>query len=164
MSTSNAPDFDGLAAQLNDDNVAFGTANPVNDALQTDLLGALDELEAGEIGPTGVVVLETTGQRPGELRDLAQDLQHATGLDTVIVRTPASTAAVSDSLNRAQIEKGQYALIAEPDYAAGVRAFGAEAEGFTVPWGIICILILVMVVAAAAVSLASSRTQKRNSV
>ena len=85
MSTPNAPDFDGLAAQLNDDNVAFGTANPVNDALQTDLLGALDELEAGEIGPTGVVVLETTGQRPGELRDLAQDLQHATGLDLSLI-------------------------------------------------------------------------------
>ncbi|MDK8625041.1 DUF6676 family protein [Corynebacterium appendicis] len=163
-----APDFDSLRAQLIDDAVAFGTDNPVNDALQADVLSALSDIRAGEAGAAGpagrigVVVLEQTGQPAGHLRDLAQDLKNATNaeaaFDTVIVRTPASTAAVSDSLSRAQVEKGQYALISEPDYAEGVRAFAAAADGFSVPWLLVAVtLVALLIVVAATSSLAAAR-------
>lgn len=156
-----APDFESLASQLNDDAVAFGTDNPVNAALQEDLLGALSDLEGRTNGSAGMAVLETTGQPAGQLRDLAQDLKDATGLDTVIVRTPASTAAVSGSLTRAQVEQGQYALISEPDYAAGVRAFGEEAAELSVPWlAVICAVVIVAAVAVV-VTLRAARTGRR---
>lgn len=162
-----APNFDSLRAQLIDDAVAFGTDNPVNEALQADLIGALSDIEAGEAGApgpaghTGIVVLEQTGQPAGQLRDLAQDLKNATdadaAFDTVIVRTPASTAAVSDSLSRAQVEKGQYALIAEPDYAEGIRSFAAEADGFAVPWALVSVILLALIAVAAAASVLAGK-------
>ncbi len=163
-----APNFDSLRAQLIDDAVAFGTDNPANGALQVDLHGALADIHAGEPGATGpagrvgVVVLEQTGQPAGQLRDLAQDLKNVTdadaAFDTVIVRTPASTAAVSDSLSRAQVEKGQYALIGEPDYAEGLRAFSAEAGGFAVPWVLVTVMFSALVATTAATSfLAATR-------
>ena len=157
-----APNFDSLRAQLIDDAVAFGTDNPVNEALQADLIGAISDIQAGEPGATGpaghvgIVVLEQTDQPAGQLRDLAQDLKNATdtdaAFDTVFVRTPASTAAVSDNLSRAQVEKGQYALINEPDYAEGIRAFAAEADGFAVPWGLTSVVLIALVAVAAAAS------------
>ena len=171
---ASTPDFHSLREQLIDDAVAFGTENPVNDMLQTDLLGAIADIEAaatstggaggevtGPAGRVGVVVLEQTGQPAGHLRDLAQDLKDATaqevGFDTVIVRTPASTAAVSDTLSRAEVEKGQFALISEPDYAAGVRAFGAAAAEFTIPWVAVIIAVIVLVALAALSSLSAAR-------
>lgn len=157
-----APKFDSLRTQLIDDAVAFGTDNPVNEALQADLIGAISDIEAGKPGATGpaghvgIVVLEQTDQPAGQLRDLAQDLKNATdtdaAFDTVIVRTPASTAAVSDNLSRAQVEKGQYALINEPDYAEGIRAFAAEADGFAIPWALVAVLLVALVAVAAAAS------------
>ena len=160
-----APNFDSLRAQLIDDAVAFDTGNPANLALEADLLGAVADVNAGEAGPAGpvgIVVLGQAGQPAGALRDLAQDLKDATateaGFDTVIVRSPAATAAVSDSLTRAQVEKGQYALISEPNYAAGVRAFAAEADAFTIPWALVTAILLVLVAVAAGVSFFFSKS------
>lgn len=156
-----APEVNNLAAQLADDGVAFGTENPVNEQLQRDLLSALAEVAPTPTGRAGMIVLEQTGQPAGELRDLAQDVKAMTDFDTVIVRTPAATAAVSDTLTRAQVEKAQYALIVEPDYAAGVRAFGAEADSFAVPWGLVAGVLLLLVASAAALSVAAkNRTVK----
>lgn len=141
-----------LAAQLADDGIAFGTENPANEALGKHLVTALADVASTAVGRTGVVVLEQTGQQAGALRDLAQDVKDMSDFETVIVRTPASTAAVSDNLTRAQVEKAQYALIAEPDYAAGVRAFGSEAENFDVPWGFVAVAAVAALAVAASVS------------
>lgn len=157
MTAAHQSTFDSLAAQLVDDHIAFGMANPVNDALERELHGALADLESGGLGPAGMVVLEEVGQPAGELRDLAQDLKDAAELDTVIIRTPASTSAVSDSLDRAQVEAGQAALIAEPDYAAGVRAFGDQVDAFDVPWAAVALVVLAAAAIAAAVSVVAAR-------
>lgn len=153
----NALDISSLAAQLGEDGVAFGTDNPVNDIVQRDLKAALIDVASSPAGRSGVVVLEQAGQPAGQLRDLATDVKGLTDLDTVIVRTPASTAAVSDNLSRAQVEKAQYALISEPDYAVGLRAFGEEAGGFAVPWALVAIAALLICFVTAAVSVATSR-------
>lgn len=152
-----AADVNDLAVQLADDGIAFGTDNPVNAALRRDLEAALKDVSPTAAGRTGVVVLEQTGQPPAQLRDLAQDVQAMTDLDTVIVRTPTSTAAVSDTLTRAQVEKGQFALIVEPDYADGVRAFGAQAESFAVPWGVIAGAVVFLSLLTVVVTIAAYR-------
>lgn len=156
-------DLDALATQLSERGVAFGTPNPVNEALGADLRRAIDTVQQQGMGPVGYVVLETTPERPGDLRDIAQDLQIATGLDTVVVRTPRTTAAVSDSLTRAEVESGQFALISEPDYAAGLEAFAAEAGGFSIPWvaaGALIIAVLAAVAIATAFSVAMRSSHK----
>ncbi len=153
----NALDISGLAEQLGQDGVAFGTDNPLNDILRRDLKAALIDVASSPAGRSGVVVLEQTGQPAGQLRDLATDVKGLTDLDTVIVRTPASTAAVSDNLSRAQVEKAQYALISEPDYAVGLRAFGEEAGGFAVPWTLVAIAALLICLVTAVVTVASYR-------
>nr|VDG63622.1 Uncharacterised protein [Streptococcus thermophilus] len=157
-------DLDQLSAQLRDGRVAFGTENPANEALGADLRGAMGNIatsEAAEVGEMGVVVLETTPERPGDLRDIAQDLQNATGLDTVVVRTPQSAAAVSDSLSRAEIESGQLAMVAEPDYAVGLEAFAAEAGGFAVPWSVVGVVLAVIVAAAVLATVVSVKLWQR---
>lgn len=161
--SQSAPDVHGLAEQLADGGVAFGTDNPANVPLRGDLETALADVALTATGRTGVIVLEQTGQPTGQLRDLAQDTQALTDLDTVIVRTPASTAAVSDTLTRAQVEKGQYALISEPEYAAGIRAFGAESEGFSVPWGLVAGTLVVLIGIAAVASVATFRAGVKHS-
>lgn len=161
--SQSAPDVHGLAEQLADGGVAFGTDNPANVPLRADVEAALADVALTATGRTGVIILEQTGQPTGQLRDLAQDTQALTDLDTVIVRTPASTAAVSDTLTRAQVEKGQYALISEPEYAAGIRAFGAESEGFSVPWGLVAGTLVVLIGIAAVASVATFRAGVRHS-
>lgn len=166
-----------LAAQLEADGVALGpgvgrtVADPAFQAgLRSDLEAALRDVgasagggsagqtdSAGASGPegtAGIVVLEDTPDHVPALRDLAQDLQSKTGLDTVIVRSPGVAIATSDELSRAQIERGQRAMVAEPDYAQGVRDFFGEAEGFSVPWGLVaaCFLVAVAGVVVAVVA------------
>ena len=63
-----------------------------------------------------------------------------------MVRTPNSAAAVSNSLSRAEIESGQLAMVGEPDYAVGLEAFAAEADGFAPQW-VVVFLVLAAIVA-----------------
>lgn len=157
-------DLDALSAQLRDGRVAFGTDNPVNESLAADLtqaMGNMDSTVSTDVGEMGVVVLETTPERPGDLRDIAQDLQNATGLDTVVVRTPHSAAAVSNSLSRAEIESGQLAMVAEPDYAVGLEAFAAEADGFAPPWVVVGLVLAAIVAVVALTTFFSVTTQAR---
>lgn len=171
-----------LAAQLEADGVALGpgvgrtVADPAFQAgLRSDLEAALKDVGApaggGSAGQTdstgavdpeetaGIVVLEDTPDHVPALRDLAQDLQSETGLDTVIVRSPGVAIATSDELSRAQIERGQRAMVAEPDYAQGVRDFFGEAEGFSVPWGLVaaCFVVAIAGVVVAVVAAVMAR-------
>ena len=145
--------LDALAAQLTSNKIAFGTENPNNAQLAQELGRAIENVESSGMGPVGVVVLEATPERVGDLRDIAQDLQNTTQLATVVVRTPRSTAAVSDSLTRAQVERGQFALISQPDYPAGIEAFAAEAQAgpsAQCSWGLVCALAVALIALVAA--------------
>ena len=139
-----------LTAQLADDWVAFETDNPMNLVIEPELLRAVNDASSQEAGPFGYVVLETVGAGPGALRDLAQELLDATQATTVIVRAPDATAAVSNELTRAQIEKAEFALIREPDYALGVDAFAQDVASNGEPqWGVIGAIVAVVIAAAA---------------
>lgn len=147
--------LDSLLAQLATSPIAFGTDNPVNPALRADLEGALHAADVENLDPAGVVVLEQTPARVADLRDLAQDLANSTDYGTVIVRTPQVAIGVSDHLNRAQIERGERAMVAEPDYADGLHAFARAADGVTVHWPLavaVALLVLAGIAVAAAMT------------
>ena len=143
-----------LVSQLSSSSVAFGTDNPVNAARGPALEDALAE---ANLDPAGMIVLEQTPPVIADLRDLAQDAAAETGLDTVLVRTPQVAVGVSDSLNRAQVECGERAMAAEPDYVAGVHAFADAANLFSVNWPLVVAAVLVVLAAVAAAAAFSAR-------
>ncbi|MEX3505863.1 DUF6676 family protein [Corynebacterium sp. LK2590] len=94
-------DVPDLAEQLDQDSVAF--TNPV---LAGDP-GAQADAQASLRDGDGIAVVDIAGGSPADYRDVAQELQDATGLDTVIVQSPGTISVVSDSLSRAEIESAQ---------------------------------------------------------
>ncbi|MHA2789004.1 Rv1476 family membrane protein [Corynebacterium sp. S7] len=146
-------DPQSLAEQLRQDGVAFGSDNINNWALEESLFGTLDQMAGLNLPDIGVVVLEDVSQSSAQLRDLAQDMNLATGIDTVVVRTPNSVAVASDTLNRAEIENAQQALMGEPDYATGLYAFAESVAGFNIPWAavsLVAVLAIAVVIVATA--------------
>ncbi|WP_085957994.1 DUF6676 family protein [Corynebacterium fournieri] len=150
--------LEDLVDQLSSSPVAFGTDNPVNPELGAALTSALEGADTADIDPVGVVVLEQTPPVIADLRDLAQDVADGADLDTVLVRTPNVAVGVSDSLTRAQVERGERAMAAEPDYPAGVQAFVDAAASVSIPWGLI---VAVVVAVLAAVAVAAARAGRR---
>ena len=146
-----------LVSQLASSSVAFGTDNPVNAELGAALEAALADANTVSFGPAGMIVLEQTPPVIADLRDLAQDTAAETGLNTVLVRTPHVAVGVSDSLTRAQVERGERAMVAEPDYVAGVHAFNDAATSFSVNWPLAVAVIVVVLAAVAAVTAFSAR-------
>ena len=146
-----------LVSQLASSSVAFGTDNPVNAELGAALEVTLADANTDSFDPTGLIVLEQTPPVIADLRDLAQDAAAETGLDTVLVRTPHVAVGVSDSLTRAQVERGERAMVAEPDYVAGVHAFNDAANSFSVNWPLVVAVIVVVLAAVAAVTAFSAR-------
>ena len=146
--------LEDLVSQLSSSSVAFGTDNPVNAALGPALQAALAD---ASLDTAGMIVLEQTPPVIADLRDLAQDAAAETGLDTVLVRTPQVAVGVSDSLTRAQVERGERAMVAEPDYVVGVNAFVDAANSFSVNWPLAVAVIVVALAAVAAVTAFSAR-------
>ena len=145
-------DMASLEAQLQEDGIAFGTDNPVNVPLEAAMRDALTQAPSDDMGEAGLVVLEQTPPQIADLRDVAQDLLNGTGYDTVVVRTPNAAIAVSDSLSRAAIERGQTAMVAQPDYPQGVVAFAEAAQGHSVAWGIAVGSVVLVLACIAALS------------
>ena len=146
-----------LVSQLASSSVAFGTDNPVNAELGAALEVTLADANTDSFDPTGLIVLEQTPPVIADLRDLAQDAAAETGLDTVLVRTPHVAVGVSDSLTRAQVERGERAMVAEPDYAVGVNAFAEAASSFSVNWPLAVAVVVLALAAVAAVTAFSAR-------
>lgn len=153
----NEATLEELVSQLASSPVAFGTDNPVNAELGPALHNALAAASADSFDPAGMIVLEQTPPVVADLRDLAQDAAAETGLDTVLVRTPQVAVGVSDSLTRAQVERGERAMVAEPDYVAGVHAFADAANSFSLNWPLTVAVIVVVLAAVAAVTAFSAR-------
>lgn len=153
----NEATLEELVSQLASSPVAFGTDNPVNAELGPALHNALAAASADSFDPAGMIVLEQTPPVVADLRDLAQDAAAETGLDTVLVRTPQVAVGVSDSLTRAQVERGERAMVAEPDYVAGVHAFADAANSFSLNWPLTVAVVVVVLAAVAAVTAFSAR-------
>ncbi|PLA13632.1 Rv1476 family membrane protein [Corynebacterium riegelii] len=140
-------DVSSLIHQLREDNIALEVAN---EGLEKHIADALPENH-------GVVVLEHTPPHIPNVRDLAQDLANETGIDTVIVRTPDVAIAVSSSLTRAQVEQGERAMVAQPDYGDGLRAFLSTSTQTQPAW---LPIFLAIVVVTTVVIVASWRAVK----
>lgn len=147
-------DISFLTGQLAGTGVAFtdsGLADP-------DLAVQLSGLVAGE--STAVVV---AGPGHGAaMRDLGQAVLDMTDFSTVIVRGPGGGVAVSEDYSRAAIEAAQPALAAEPDYVAGVAAFGDAVESFSVNWtlaGMVGMVLLALVLLLAGTAARRSTPQ-----
>ena len=94
-------DVPDLAEQLDQDSVAFTNPRLAGDP------GAQADAQASLRDGDGIAVVDIAGGSPADYRDVAQELQDATGLDTVIVQSPGTISVVSDSLSRAEIESAQ---------------------------------------------------------
>lgn len=132
-----------MAEQIAEDGVAFYHL-PEDPALRDGLAAAVDGRAGFVVAPPGI----------GNHRDLAQDVllavDDAAGVDTVIVRSPESAAAVSTDHSRAAIESAQWRLVDEPDYVAAADDFLTAVSGFGVPWLPVAALAAAVVVAAVA--------------
>ncbi|MCT1556333.1 hypothetical protein M3E75_10315 [Corynebacterium sanguinis] len=152
-------DMESLRSQLLDDGIAFGTDNPFNPGLEAALHDALSNADTTAIDPVGVVVLETTPLQPADLRDVAQDLVLNTPFETVIIRTPHAASAVSEHLTRHQIETAQRAMVAEPDYPAGLRLFIDTAQSTSWNWALIALAVIIGLAVVAGISALQARVK-----
>ncbi|WP_293772005.1 DUF6676 family protein [uncultured Corynebacterium sp.] len=148
-------DMNALAAQLDADRVAYSNVDLANDSALQETVG--QALRPGE----GIAVVDVYPERVADLRDIAHDLQEATGLDTVIVQAPLNVSAVSGEYSRAAIESSQRSIApgtAQVDLLAQFHAgVDAASEGGGLPWGLILAAIVVFCVLCAAVALRSAR-------
>lgn len=143
-------DIPALSAQLSEDGVAFSNPELANNQeVQAPIEAALQDSH-------GIAVVDVHPQRLADTRDIAQELQDATGLDTVIVQTTRNVSAVSDTYSRAAIESAQTALPQGIDQVALLDQFYSEVDPLGVPWPIIVVAVLLLAVASAAVAFKSA--------
>ncbi len=111
------------------------------------LLDAVARAGAEGFGELGVVVLDDHPAQATDLRNLAQDLQLSTGLDTVIVRSPFSGAVVSDIHSRAELESAQYAFLGNPDVPGATHVFIDHVAAAGASWPVFATLVVLAVFA-----------------
>lgn len=133
-------DVPDLAEQLAEDSVAF--TNPV---LAGDP-GAQADAQASLRDGDGVAVVDVAGGSPADYRDVAQELQDATGLDTVIVQSPGTISVVSDSWSRAEIESAQTGVPAGLVQSEALDAFYAGVD--QTPFSYVSVAMVVVAILA----------------
>ncbi len=151
-------DIDDLARQLDEDSVAVGEAHAGLEPALADVVG---RAEGADFGSLGIVVLDHTPPRTADLRDVAQDLQLATDLDTVLLRTPSSGAVVSDVHDRARLESAQHLFLGDPDIPAAAHRFVDQVSASGVNWGLVAVVAVVLMAVVAAATAWSSLSANR---
>src|SRR5699024_10925079 len=135
-------DIPDLSAQLAEDGVAV--ANPVlatNAEIQDPIVSTLQDshdIAAVDVYPT----------RLADARDIAQELQDAPRLDTVVVQTVRNVSAVSDTYSRAAIEATQGDMPQGVNQVELLDRFYAGVDLFGVPWPLIVAMAVVALVLA----------------
>lgn len=143
-------DIPALSTQLSEDGVAFSNPELANNQeVQAPIEVALQDAH-------GIAVVDVYPQRLADARDIAQELQDATGLDTVIVQTTRNVSAVSDTYSRAAIESAQTALPQGIDQVTLLDQFYAGVDPLGVQWPIIVAVVLVLVAASTAAAFKSA--------
>lgn len=131
-------DLADLSGQLRQDGVAFSNPHIANDLeIQEEIIKSLHP-------DHGIAVVDSFSASAADARDIAQDLQSATGLDTVIVQTPTHVSAVSDSLTRANIEAAERAIPRGLDQASVLEQFYSGTDHFAVHWMAIIGIVLAL--------------------
>lgn len=139
-------DIANLAAQLREDRVAYSNVELSHDT-------QLNTAVAQQLHPDeGLAVVDVYPDKVADLRDIAQDLKNASGLDTVIVQAPLNVSAVSDTYSRSEIESTQEAIAPGTDQIALVQQFHAGIVHGDAP--IVAVVVLALVVAAVCAAVA----------
>ena len=130
-------DIPDLSAQLLEDGVACSNPGLAADTeSQAPIASALQ-------GSHGIAVVDVYPQRLADARDIAQELQDATGLDTVVVQTVRNVSAVSDTYSRAALESVQADIPQGLSQVSLLEQFYAGVDPFAVPWlSIVAILAI----------------------
>lgn len=132
-------DVADLSAQLSEDGVAFSNPELAHDAdVQAPIEAALQDSH-------GIAVVDVHPQRLADARDIAQELQDATGLDTVIVQTVRNVSAVSDTYPRAALESVQGDIPQGSNQVALLDQFYAGVDSFGLPWPLIVAAICIVI-------------------
>lgn len=150
-------DIADLAAQLRADGSAFTNTDLANDQSVQDFISAA--LHAGH----GVAVVDDYTATAAESRNLAVDLQNATGLDTVIVQVPSHVSAVSDSLTRAELEAVQRQIPRGIDQVELLERFYDGIDRFDVHSVILTALMMVLALAVAWIAFRSASKRETRS-
>lgn len=156
-------DMDDLARQLNEDSVAFAGLNApqMEVDLQPALLEATTRAADGDAGSVGVVVFDWTPGQAADLRDVAQDLMTATGLDTVLVRAPGGGAAVSDIHSRSVVESAQATFLSNWDYVGATHGFVDDLASSGPNWIAVAVAVVAFLAIVCAVTALSVRSALR---
>ena len=135
-------DIPDLSAQLAEDGVAFSNPDLATNAeIQDPIVSTLQDLH-------GIAVVDVYPTRLADARDIAQELQDATGLDTVVVQTVRNVSAVSDTYSRAAIEATQGDMPQGVNQVELLDRFYAGVDLFGVPWPLIVAMAVVALVLA----------------
>lgn len=135
-------DIPDLSAQLAEDGVAFSNPDLATNAeIQDPIASTLQDLH-------GIAVVDVYPTRLADARDIAQELQDATGLDTVVVQTVRNVSAVSDTYSRAAIEATQGDMPQGVNQVELLDRFYAGVDPFGVPWPLIVAMAVVVLVLA----------------
>lgn len=135
-------DIPDLSAQLAEDGVAFSNPDLATNAeIQDPIVSTLQDLH-------GIAVVDVYPTRLADARDIAQELQDATGLDTVVVQTVRNVSAVSDTYSRAAIEATQGDMPQGVNQVELLDRFYAGVDPFGVPWPLIVAMAVVALVLA----------------
>lgn len=152
----NLADLAGLEEQLGERGVA--TTGHVSPEWRDAMARAVDDAERAGEGTFGVAILHFMPAHAADLRDVAQELHEATGIETVLVRAPQSGAAVSSRYPRNDLERAQDAFLGTRDYVTAVREFPEHLDDAPIPWTPVGLSVVLLCVLA---SLAGRLAVKR---
>lgn len=150
-------DIADLAAQLRADGSAFTNTDLAHEQSVQDSISTV--LRAGH----GVAVVDDYTATAAESRNLAIDLQNATGLDTVIVQVPSHVSAVSDSLTRAELEAVQRKIPRGIDQVELLGRFYDGIDLFNVHSAILTAIIVALALAVAWIAFRSASKRETRS-
>ena len=153
-------DLSDLSAQLSQGNVAIGEHAEFARAQQSQLQQAIAEINSNSAelanqdtentdtpkgdGNFGIALIDTPYDKAADLRDVAQELQLRTGVETVIVRTPQGGAAVSDSYSRADLEAAESAF-AGVSTDVGLRNYTEALSSPNPSWLVFAVVIAAVI-------------------
>ena len=146
-------DIADLSAQLREDQLAIGPNAEFGRMQESELLDVLSvsnqESGLGVYGGAdfGLALIDVPVGKAADLRDVAQELQLNTEIETIVVRTPTAGAAVSELYSRAELEAAESAF-AHVHTSTGLYNFVDELSGTPIQWGIVAIALAIVIAAA----------------
>ncbi|MCK7637020.1 DUF6676 family protein [Corynebacterium pygosceleis] len=154
-------DLPDIADDLAGDGVSIGSLDGEYPGLADALSGVVEGARESGFGELRFVFLDSAPAVAADQRDIAQDLMDMSGAETLILRSPAGGAVVSDNHSRAAIESAQVHMFANPDLVAGTEMFIGDLDHVTVPWQGLNLGVGATVLVAVLVTVAALRRRTR---